>query len=278
MTTAQIKNSFKSIGEIEASAFPSTLTLKFSFTKNSIRYFVLSNIHHQIIFFGEYTLHHITTVNELSLILKKVFEKDEVLQLPFSEALVGSDEKYSILPEKFYLAIRNTEQLSQRCSNVDIVYEYSETISHTISRFLDNVQFVHLNSTYFNLLPEYLDESVPKLFVNVSKEHLDIISFNKNKQLQFMNRYKYHTVSDFIYFILFCCNKSVNRTPFEKIDRERTELVLIGEVDIQSKLYDICYRYFRSLTFIQKPEDLHFSKAFAMYPNHIHFNLYNLKA
>jgi hypothetical protein len=114
-----------------------------------------------------------------------------------------------------------------------------------------------------------LSDAEPKLFVNVSLKYFDTIYFRDSQHLQLMNRYKYRADTDFIYFVLLCCEEL-------KLDRESTELVLIGEVDIQSKIYDICYRYFRNIRLIQKPDNLHFSKAFELYPKHLHFNLYNL--
>jgi preprotein translocase subunit SecA len=96
-----------------------------------------------------------------------------------------------------------------------------------------------------------------------------VLAFNEAGNLQIMNRYDFKTQTDFIYFLLLCCDQL-------NIDREKTELVLSGEVDIESKIYDVCYRYFRFISFIRTPENLHFSRAFDIFPKHLHFNLYNL--
>ena len=269
MSSAQIKNSFSSIGEVDASISPSTLVLKLAVTNHSVRYFVLSQTHQQIIFFGDYTLHHIANSDELAGAFEKIFEKDEILKLPFAKVLIGFDEKYSLVPAELSHMLKKEGQLSNRCVDTDIFFESSYVLVQTIERLFSRAEFLHVNSTYFNFLPEYLNDSSEKLFVNVSKNYLDVIRFNEQKKLQLMNRYEYQTASDFIYFVLLCCEEL-------KIDRENVELVLSGEIDIQSKVYDVCYRYFRSISFIKKPNDLHFSKAFEMYPKHLHFNLYNL--
>ncbi len=271
MSSAQIKNSFNSIGEVDASLSPSALVLKLSVTNHSVRYFVLSQIHHQIIFFGDYTLHHIAGTDELAVALEKIFEKDEILKLSFAKVLIGFDEAYSLMPAELSHLLKKEGQLSNRCADSDIVFDSSYELVQTIERLFSRVEFLHVNSTYLNFLPEYLNDSTEKLFVNVSKNYLDVIRFNEQKQLQLMNRYDYQTAPDFIYFVLLCCEEL-------KIDRENVELVLSGEIDIQSKVYDVCYRYFRSISFIKKPDNLHFSKAFEVYPKHLHFNLYNLSA
>jgi hypothetical protein len=140
-----------------------------------------------------------------------------------------------------------------------------------LKKLFSNAELLHLNSTYLHLLPEYLVKSTEKLFVNVSQSYLDIIRFDGERKLKLMNRYDYQAATDFIYFLLLCAEEL-------KIDRENTELVLIGEVDVQSKIYDLCHRYFRNINFIAKPEAVNFTKAFDVFPKHLHFNLYNLSA
>ena len=269
MTTAQIKNSFKSIGEIEATVAPSSLVLKLSFTNASLRYFVLSQTSHQIIFWGDYTLHNISSDIELANRVEKIFEKDEILQINYSKILVGLDDTYSVMPTEFSFLINQEEQQSQNLGDTELVYQTSEKILQTIKRLFPKAELLHLNSTYLHTLPKYLNESTEKLFLNVSHSHFDLVRFNGDKKLRLMNRYPYQASSDFIYFVLLCCEEL-------KINREETELVLMGNIDSESGIYDLCLRYFRHLSFIQKPEAVNFTKAFENFPKHHHFNLYNL--
>ncbi|HLP52467.1 MAG TPA: DUF3822 family protein [Chitinophagales bacterium] len=268
MAPAQIKNSYNSIGEIDTDTHPSTLELKLCVTNTSLRYFVLSASHQQVIFFGDYTMHHISNTNELVQRIEKIYEKDEVLQLAFGKVLIGIDEKYSLVPAEFSFMINRNEQLSQDCNGTEIVYEYPGQLVSVLQRLFAGAQLLHLNSTYLKLLPLY-DDGARELFVNISKGHLDIIRFDAEQKLQLMNRYEYQTATDFIYFLLLCSDEL-------KIDRENTKLVLLGEVSMQSKIYELCHRYFKNVSFITAPEGVQFSKLFAEFPRHLHFNLYNL--
>jgi hypothetical protein len=85
------------------------------------------------------------------------------------------------------------------------------------------------------------------------------------------NKYEYHTPADFIYFVLLVADQFA-------IDREQTELVLLGEVNTNSQIYEITYRYFRHVTFQGKPSQISFARVFEQFPKHLHFNLYNLEA
>ncbi|MFM2306509.1 MAG: hypothetical protein RLZZ367_1178 [Bacteroidota bacterium] len=265
----QVKNSYNSIGQIDASLHPSTLQLKLSVTQQALRYFVLSASHQQVIFYGDYTLHHVANSAELAERIEQLYNKDEVLQLNYGSVLVAFDEKYTLVPAEFTFMIDRNTQLSQTCGTTEIVYECPEVVLQTIKKLFRNAQPAHLASTYYHQLKNYLHDNNDQLFVNVGAGYLDIIRFDTNGQLHIMNRYNYQSATDLIYFVLLCCDEL-------QLDRETTSLVLLGEVTTGSQIYDLCYRYFRNLSFIHEPEGVQFSNEFAVFPRHLHFNLYNL--
>lgn len=272
--SAQLNNAFISIGEIDPSVPPATLVLKLGINNQHIRYFVQSLTHNQVIFFGEYTLHHIETIPDLTLRLERIFEKDEVLQLSFSKVLVGLDGPYSLVPSAFATnASDSSTHFNQVISTqgLNLVFDADELLVNKIALLFRNSSILHINSALLSIFPESLEKGQQKIFANIEQYHFDVLAFSENSTLQLMNRYEFKTQTDFIYFLLLACEKL-------NIDREKTELVLCGEVDIQSKVYDVCYRYFRFISFVRKPESMNFSKAFDIYPKHLHFNLYNLGA
>lgn len=270
MTSAQLKNSFSFIGEIDGSMLPSTMELKFCAGLQSVRYFVLSKTHHQVLFFGSYTLHHIGSESELTERIARIYEKDEVLQLKFDSVQIAFDVPYALVPQEFSAFVQEPGQVIQSFQNgFDLLYYNSKELERSLLSHFPKGEFKHINTSLVHFLPEELHETTDKLFVNISSEYTDVVRFDASKQLQLMNRYGYKDAKDFIYFVALCCEDL-------KISREETELVLMGEVDIQSKIYDLCYRYFRNISFVGKPTDLTFAKAFDLYPKHLHFNLYNL--
>jgi len=272
--SAQLNNAFISIGELDSSVPPNTLVLKLGISTQYIRYFVQSLTHNQIIFFGEYTLHHIETVLDLTLRLERIFEKDDVMQLAFSKVLVGLDAPYSLIPAAFAGSTQNSAaHFNQAIDKLGMHMDFDadQLLVSKIKTIFPNSQIVHINSSLLACFGESLEKGQQKIFANIEQYHFDVLAFNESGTLQIMNRYEFKTQTDFIYFLLLCCEQL-------HIDREKTELILSGEVDIQSKVYDVCYRYFRFISFIRKPESMNFSKAFDIYPKHLHFNLYNLGA
>ena len=272
MSSVDIKNTFTSVGELNAAVPPSSLVLKLSITQRSIRYFIQSASHDQIIFYGDHILHHVE--NEAALVqrIERIFEKDEVLQLTFGEIFIGINPPYTLIPSGFYLPDETLPGISINqkidSAGIDIVFNLDSTLFYKLKSLFGKCHIGHLNASLLYSLPAYLNET-GKLFINIEADQFDVIRFNTDGQLQLMNRYRYQTETDFAYFLLLCCEEL-------KVDREQTELVLAGEVDVQSKIYDMCYRYFRKISFIQPPGSISFSKAFETFPKHHHFNLYTL--
>ena len=269
MTSAQIKNAFNSIGEVDAGLAPANLVLKITFSNDALRYFVVSRTHQQVIFFGNYTLHNINNTAELVQRIEKIFERDEILQLPFAKVLLGINTNYTLVPDEFSFMINRLEHLTNPVGKSEIVFECAPQLLTVFTKQYPACEVLHINTQLVHLLPSYNVDNTPRLFINVGPDYLDILFFEPNGQIKLMNRYTYEAATDFIYFVLLCCEEL-------GINRETTELLLLGEVDIQSKIYDLCFRYFRNIGFIQKPDYVNFTKAFDIFPKHLHYNLYNL--
>ncbi len=272
MAAGQLKNSFTSIGEIDNAVLPSTLVLKLAFSKNHLRYFVVSNTHATVLYFGEYTLHHVADNEQLAQRLEKIYAKDDVLQISFAEVLIGLNTPYSLIPPDFAF-MKKEGELMQRCAvaNTNIAFGTEEEVLPVFSKLFKRSKVLHLNSTLLHLLPEYLNDNPEKIFVNVQSNQLDVILFRADHSLVMMNRFDYKTETDFIYFLLLCCDEL-------KVNRENTDLVLIGEVSEKSKIYDACYRYFKIIQFIEPVSNISFSKEFKNFDKHRYFTLYNLSA
>ena len=272
MVSAQIKNAFVSIGEVHSTLLPASLVLKLSIGMQYIRYFVQSTSHNQIVFFGEYTLHHVDNITELCQRLERIFEKDEVLQLGFAKTLIGIDGPYTLLPSAFsFRPNTSVNQVNQSIEplGLNIAFDADEMLLGKLRELFNNPEILHIDSSLLTSLPGFLEKGQQKIFANIEQNHFDVLCFTEEGNLQLMNRYGFKTQTDFIYFLLLCSDQL-------NLDREKTELVLSGKVDIESKIYDVCYRYFRFISFIRTPENVHFSRAFDIFPKHLHFNLYNL--
>ncbi|MDO5971487.1 DUF3822 family protein [Flavivirga aquimarina] len=83
--------------------------------------------------------------------------------------------------------------------------------------------------------------NIPKAYLNVNKNHFEIIVTQKGKLLLY-NTFDYTTKEDFIYYILFTTEQL-------KLNPETLSLVFIGDIDKNDDLYQIAYKYIRNVSF-----------------------------
>jgi hypothetical protein len=231
---------------------------------------VFLNAHQRVVFFGQYALPHVADSKELNQRIATIVGKDEILQLPFAQILIGVDTPYSLLPMELSFMKQANHQL-QWCSRtaIHLAFAVDDDLKSTLLALFPRAQLVHVGSSLLENYPLCLPEISDKLFVNVNRTYFDVVRFRENSSLLMMNRYRFKTETDFIYFLLLCCEEL-------GINRETTTLVLSGEIDKHSKVFDSCYRYFTNIAFAEVPGSVTFSKHFSKHSPHLYFNLYTL--
>ncbi len=86
------------------------------------------------------------------------------------------------------------------------------------------------------------------LYVNVDKQHFEIIAVKKGNLLLY-NSFEHTTKEDFIYFILFTVEQL-------QLDTETLLLKLTGNIEQDDELYKIAYKYIRFVEFDTVSESL----------------------
>ncbi|WP_372755082.1 DUF3822 family protein [Mariniflexile sp.] len=108
------------------------------------------------------------------------------------------------------------------------------TFKHTSTVLVEEILLVEKNT------------SIPKVYVNVSKNHFEVIVID-NTKLRLYNTFEYHSPEDFIYYILFTIEQL-------KLNPETCHLVFIGNISKEDTLYSIAYKYIRNITFGSRNE------------------------
>ena len=106
---------------------------------------------------------------------------------------------------------------------------------------------------------------IPKVYVNISKNHFEIIVVNAAK-LQLYNSFEYNTKEDFIYYVLFTAEQL-------KLNPEKLNLIFIGDVDTKNELYTIAYKYIRFVFLGDREDSYKYSTDAQPETNHSSFAL-----
>jgi len=132
-----------------------------------------------------------------------------------------------------------------------------------------NIRFNHFSSALIESSILQAKKNKTKLLINV---HLLPSSFQivvvKNELLEIYNSFSYQTSEDFIYYLLFVLNQL-------NINPDEASIILTGEVDKNSAIYEMVYKYIQKIDFGKRPADIKFSYIFEEIPQHYYYALFN---
>ncbi|MFV0566786.1 MAG: DUF3822 family protein [Flavobacteriaceae bacterium] len=167
--------------------------------------------------------------NDLStLVPKPLFQEDYMADyLKFNTKILASD----------FLA--HDHVISNDSVNVYVPYvNINNFIYDTFGAFT----FKHVSTILIETILQIEKNSkTPKVYVNVSDKHFEIVVVNNGKLLLY-NTFAYVTKEDFIYYILFTTEQL-------GLNPERFELIFIGNIDSKDELYTITYKYVQFVFF-----------------------------
>jgi hypothetical protein len=187
--------------------------------------------------------------------MEELFKSEKELQQSIDEVVVlFSNELYSFVPLelfkeeeashylKFNTKILKTDVVAHDViSNLDLVnvfIPYTNINNYLFDKF-GEFEFKHSISVLVQSVLNLPAENAAAIYVNVFSGYYDLVVV-KNNQLLMSNTFSYETREDFIYYLLFSAEQL-------QLDPEEFELYLLGNIDENSPLYDVCYTYIKNL-------------------------------
>ena len=269
---APARNFFNSIGIAADVQGNSTEELNLAIDLKYIRYFIVNTASHLVVFYGDYTLHGVSSMAELAAQLDAILTKDVFLNKAYKQVKVCWNSDFEIVPTPYFdIADVEAETAINPILNGEakFLFKKSNTVSQLLSQKFGTVVDYHIGASMIEHIRSLTSTSSSTLYVNVSAEKMEVLYFDEMPSLRLYNRYEYRAYQDYIYYLLLAAEEC-------KIDLEKTNVVLMGEVSQDSKLYEMTHRYFNSVSFIAAPSSIQFTVAFNEYPKHLNYLLYNL--
>jgi hypothetical protein len=200
--------------------------------------------------------------NQIQLLnyVKELFEKESILSENFVSVNISHQNNLSVLvPEKYFdpnfladylrysIKILETDHIifdsieSNKSKNVYIPFDL---INQFLKEKYSNLEIHHSSSVLINALSKYFKNSIGnQLFVNLSRHNLEIVHL-VNSQLNIYNNFLFYTKEDFVYYLLFTMEQL-------GLDPEKQIVTLIGDVEKNSPLFNIIYKYIRYINFVE---------------------------
>lgn len=233
------------------------------------------------------TLKHIRFEKKLNPIvlldkLKHLFNTEKVLQNDFSNVCIIHDNGLSTLVPKPLFnedCLADYLKFNSKILKSDFITYDTIIINNSVNVYIpyvniNNFIYDKFGSFTFNHVSTILIEqilllekhsNVPKIYVNVSDNHLEVIIVNSAK-LTLYNTFEYTTKEDFIYYILFTAEQL-------KLNPETLNLIFIGNIDTKDDLYTMTYKYIRFVFLGNREDDYKFNIEAQPETNHSDFAL-----
>lgn len=188
--------------------------------------------------------------------IEEEFKNESHLRDPVDEVIVlFSNELYSIVPSryfkeedastylKFNTKILKTDVVAHdNISNIDLVNVYIPYTNIT-NFFFDKFgefEFKHNVSVFIQEIMD-LTNNGDFIYLNNYNGYYDLVVLRNNKLL-LSNTFNYTTPEDFIYYLLFTAEQL-------KMDPDTLKLILLGNIEKESPLFEITYTYIKNVDF-----------------------------
>jgi len=247
---------------------------------------VLDTSSNRYIAFELYSFHKVHNSQLLCEKIDELIKQIGWLRKSFkSVKIIYVNQKSTLVPfplfeekeKKLYLSISHKIEddediLHDKLNNLDAynLYTIPQCLKKKLKELFPAAQVLHFSSSLIeNLLIKYkYQDTERKVYVHVQSGCFEMIIM-KGKELIFYNSFKYEACEDFVYYILFVFEQL-------KVNPEIANVSLLGEIEKDSTLYQVLYKYIRNISFEERNDTFQYSYVFDEIPPHFYYNLFNL--
>lgn len=233
-----------------------------------------------------YHLQEVNTFDDLTNEIDEIFSENELLTRYYPKVVVlVENQKSTLVPSplfdssslqeylKFNHFLHTSEEVAyDKISNLNAynVFAVSSALKLKLREKFARYRLAHYSSALIESLLINTKNQIFNdiVFINVNLSIFDII-YIQNQKLIFYNSFKYHTPEDFIYFTIFSMEQL-------GLNPETTNTVLLGEIDKNSKLYEIAFKYIRNISFAERTDHYRYSYVLDEVQSHYFYSLLNL--
>jgi len=188
-------------------------------------------------------------------LLFDVKERDHYLQFGFS----GSQDEKTFSDHLIPLDIQH-------------VYSVPAPVLNSIKSHYPSVGLVHFSSVLIeSIWINYKNRiNTNRVFLHIRDNMIDLMIFD-GRQMSYFNSFAYQNRDDIAYYLIFVMEQ-LNHNP------ETIPLVLLGNIEKNSPLYDLLFKYVRHVEFARRNDAFKYSHILNQIPPQFYFPLLNFQA
>ena len=247
--------------------------------------FAILNIREQkYIALEYYDIQNCSTYSDLAEQVDKIIAQQELLQQNFASTSVGMAHTLNTLtPKALYddahgkeilgfnqAVLQNEEETSDWLASIQAYNSYliPEELERCFNKHFPNLKWKHDSSILIeSLLHQFKLQEGEKMYLSVQNKYFEL-TILEGKKLKFFNSFSYKAAEDLIYYLLFTCEQ-LNLNP------DQTPLIISGEIEQDSEVYKLLYRYVRNISFTKRNPNYKYSFVFDEVKEHYYYKLLN---
>jgi hypothetical protein len=247
-----------------------------------VEYCVLDSSKKIIVALESWNINVPDEVGAFEYALEKIKSDSDILKNEYSKTILIPDNPvYTLIPDKLFIAEEARKYLefnhaisTNEIINVDNIseiaikniYQMPFQANSFFRKIFANYEYRHLTTI---LIKSVLKNKIlqEKVLVNIGKHRIDIIHATKEK-LKFCNSFKFDMDEDMIYFLL-------NVYQQLGFDTNIMPVILSGEIEKDSSVYQMIYKYIRNVSFVRTADIIQFAPYSAAILPHRYFTLFN---
>ncbi len=221
---------------------------------------------------------------DLAELIDKIVADEELLQQQFKSCSVSIGNQLNTLtPEALYdeiqardilafnQAILQTENESHdklKSIKAYNTYILPEELNRCLSKHFPNCNWIHDSTVLIeSLMRQYKHEKKPCVYLSIQQNYFEMI-LTEGAKLKFYNSFDYKSAADLIYFILFASEQL-------SLNPNVVEYKILGEIEKESEIYKLLYKYIRNLSFLERNPSYEYSFVLDEISPHFFYKLLN---
>ena len=212
----------------------------------------------------------------------QLINNEEILKYNFfSSSISYKNFPSTIIPNQLYdatkkevyadFAIGETQKIKTDIIHHDdsiILYSVEENITNTLNQIQTEIKEKNSSTIAISsILNQYSGLKERSCFLIKENNKIEIIVI-QDDQLILQNYFEVNSPTDVLYFTLFCFEQL-------KMDPNKNELYLIGNIEKGDETYSLLYDYIRNINFAKISGNLSFSKELHQIIKHQYFTLFS---
>lgn len=216
----------------------------------------------------------------------RLIHQESALQQPYANVKVAVHNRWmTLIPADYFKTDKISSYLSFNLSEdqsairgaydqldplvIYNVYGIPEAVASTVDEYFGKPEYMHSSSCFLNrIMQEKKAKKGEQVFANIESRHLELVIL-VDGQFRFFNQFHFRTTKDFIYYLLLAFDE-------HELDRDQLQLTFSGDVEADSAIYQIAYKYIRHIDLADRPHQLTYPKEIDQLPSHYHQNLLSL--